>query len=197
MSLEYRSIFVDLVDAERKWFDHQDPSQSSADTDPKRDTAELAAAGELSQAGELACLMLGLKPCVLLDLPDRSQLPSYIECVVMPFIRRLNGTRSAAVERWKCSRIQHRLVSPEADWIGTWIAYHDGGNGNSGGGLEALSGPASYETVLAGVLNPSRQSVSEAELALLLDYPGTLPRTPEEERRLVAVSYIYEWPQAA
>ncbi|KAJ1731661.1 hypothetical protein LPJ61_002426 [Coemansia biformis] len=145
--------------------------------------------------GEIAFVLLRLKPCVLVDFAgDRDQLRDYIAGVVAPSLRDLNavgalgaGARDCADTtgacyprrfRLVCARIDGELASPEvASWTGAYVVYDE-------------TWPESDAWARDNLLNPAKTTVSEAELARGLDYPGSIPQTPEDMRAVVPVSYL-------
>ncbi|KAJ2013140.1 hypothetical protein IWW57_006142 [Coemansia sp. S610] len=147
--------------------------------------------------GEVAFVLLRLKPCAIIDFAgDRIQLADYISAVIEPTIRDLNAlgaatktpptaaatdSNSALYPRpfqLTCSRINGQLASPEvATWTGAYVLYD-----------ELWTDSADW--VRANLLDPLRTTVSEDALAKGLDYPGSLPTNNEDMMTIVPVSYL-------
>ncbi|KAJ2784419.1 hypothetical protein H4R18_001129 [Coemansia javaensis] len=145
--------------------------------------------------GELAFVLLRLKPCALVDFAaDRDQLQDYVAAAIAPTLRDLNALGAAAAAaaacadttaacyprpfRLVCARIDARLASPEVpSWTGAYVVYDE-------------SWPESAAWAAEHLLNPARTTISEAELARGLDYPGSIPQTAEDMRAIVPVSYL-------
>ncbi|KAJ1969725.1 hypothetical protein H4R35_006060 [Dimargaris xerosporica] len=158
---------------------------------------------DLPHYGEVAFLLLGLKPCVLYSFgpstaaqhderhpnltesapataTKASLLADYIAQVVEPSLRawilpsEAAGTHSPS----PClafAPICHSLRSPEMTLVGSFVCY-------------SVRHPlaASIDNYL---LNPAQTMVSEALLQQILDYPGTLPTSPTEHPRAREVCY--------
>ncbi|KAJ2551966.1 hypothetical protein EV175_003487 [Coemansia sp. RSA 1933] len=154
--------------------------------------------------GEVAFMLLRLKPCVIIDYAgDREQLNDYIGKVIRPSLRELNalGDRSSAAQsdnslcneqhaaesnaalyprpfNLACVRIDGQLESPEvSSWTGAYVLY-DTKWGHSAGWVKA------------NLLNNEKTSISEDELARGLDYPGFIPKTTDDMHAIVPVSYL-------
>ncbi|ORX67061.1 hypothetical protein DL89DRAFT_259598 [Linderina pennispora] len=143
--------------------------------------------------GEVAFLVLGLKPCVILDYAgDRTQLADYITSVIQPSLRELNevGRQSKHLPitntsgeyprqfNLVCRRIDGELASPEVpNWTGAYALYD-------------AAWEESEVWTKEHLLNPETKFVSENELAKGLDYPGSLPNSVQDARSIVPVSYL-------
>ncbi|KAJ2081315.1 hypothetical protein H4R24_002434 [Coemansia sp. RSA 988] len=183
-------ILRQLYHRERRWLASRSPEQ----------TALLTQQGQLSLSeqlhyGELAFMLLRLKPCAIIDFQgDRSQLRDYIARAIIPTLRDLNTlgaldivggncTESPDVcfpRRFclTCSRIDGQLASPEvSSWTGAYVLYDE-------------TWPESVIWAKEHLLDPARTTVSEDELARGLDYPGSIPKTPEDMRSIIPVSYL-------
>ncbi|KAJ2074252.1 hypothetical protein GGI09_008807 [Coemansia sp. S100] len=151
--------------------------------------------------GEVAFVLLRLKPCAIIDFAgDRAQLKDYISTVIEPTIRDLNALGAAAAKTlaaadvqsraadsnsaWyprpfqlTCSRINGQLASPEvASWTGAFVLYD-----------EMWTESANWAK--ANLLDPLCTTVAEDTLARGLDYPGSLPTNTEDMMTIVPVSY--------
>ncbi|KAJ2488597.1 hypothetical protein IWW37_004663 [Coemansia sp. RSA 2050] len=147
--------------------------------------------------GEVAFVLLRLKPCAIIDFAgDRAQLADYISTVIEPTIRDLNalgaaakslaaagvtGSNSALYPRsfqLTCARINGQLASPEVTtWTGAYVLYDE-------------MWAESADWTRANLLDPLRTTVSEDALARGLDYPGSLPTNNEDMMTIVPVSYL-------
>ncbi|KAJ2298453.1 hypothetical protein IWW55_004465 [Coemansia sp. RSA 2706] len=143
--------------------------------------------------GELAFLLLRLKPCTIIDYADRAQLDDYVAHVISPTLRDLNALGAVAANarncadsgacyprpfRLVCRRIDGQLASPEvASWTGAYVVYDD-------------LWPLSADWAKAQLLDPNNTHIAEEELARGLDYPGSIPKSPADMRAIVPVSYL-------
>ncbi|PIA15121.1 hypothetical protein COEREDRAFT_82316 [Coemansia reversa NRRL 1564] len=183
-------ILRQLYHRERRWLGSRTPEQ----------TALLTQQGQLSLSeqlhyGELAFMLLHLKPCAIIDYQgDRSQLHDYINRVIVPTLRDLNALGALDIAggdctkssdacyprrfRLVCSRIEGQLASPEvSSWTGAYVLYDE-------------TWPESVVWAKEHLLDSNKTTVSEDELAHGLDYPGSIPKTPEDMRSVVPVSYL-------
>ncbi|KAJ2491513.1 hypothetical protein IWW47_005043 [Coemansia sp. RSA 2052] len=157
--------------------------------------------GEQLHYGEVAFVLLRLKPCAIIDYAgDRTQLANYISAVIEPTIRDLNALGAAAkglvasadVSRaadsnsaWyprpfqlTCTRISGQLASPEvSSWTGAFVLYD-----------EMWAESAAWAK--SNLLDSTALTVGEDTLARGLDYPGSLPTTSEDMLTIVPVSYL-------
>ncbi|KAJ2713594.1 hypothetical protein H4R19_002170 [Coemansia spiralis] len=185
-------VLRQLYGREQQWLAARTPEQA----------ARLTQQGQLRLSeqlhyGEIAFMLLRLKPCVLIDFAgDREQLRDYIASAIAPTLRDLNAlgaldTAAAAQGcadaiaacyprrfRLVCARIDGELGSSEvASWTGAYVVYDE-------------SWPESAAWAKDNMLNPAKTTVSEAELAYGLDYPGSIPQTPADMQAVVPVSYL-------
>ncbi|KAJ1722041.1 hypothetical protein LPJ53_003509 [Coemansia erecta] len=113
-------------------------------------------------------------------------LPQYIAAVVAPTLDELNhlGRQGKPGEtgyprafELKCRRIEQPMESPEGgSWRGAYVLYDETREESRRWAVRLLEG-------MGG-------KVAEDELARALDYPGSLPKTSEEMRSIVPVSYL-------
>ncbi|KAJ2746052.1 hypothetical protein GGI20_001679 [Coemansia sp. BCRC 34301] len=188
-------VLRQLYQRETHWLSTRSADQASL----------LSQQGQLSLSeqlhyGEVAFVLLRLKPCAIIDFAgDRSQLANYISAVIEPTIRDLNalgavakGLASADVPRtvdsnsaWyprpfqlACARINGQLSSPEvSSWTGAFVLYDE-------------MWPESAAWAKSNLLDPATSTVGEDTLARGLDYPGSLPSTSEDMMTIVPVSYL-------
>ncbi|KAJ1979753.1 hypothetical protein H4R34_002706 [Dimargaris verticillata] len=158
---------------------------------------------DLPHYGEVAFMLLGLKPCVLYSFgsdiasppnePPPSQaentlmattkaslLADYITQVVKPSLHAwmsppaIPGAHSPS-PHLALAPIRHWLRSPEMDLVGSFVCY------NVSHPLVAL--------IDSHLLNPAQTMISEVVLQQVLDYPGTLPATASECACVCEVCY--------
>lgn len=117
--------------------------------------------------GELAFVLVGLKPCVLIDFP-RDSSPStssithlYRQAVLDPL-------------KEKCgiciNEIHHPLASDEMELKGCLLVHKS-------------------SSLVQQLLDQQDEQVSETSLARLLDYPGRLPQSSDEISTMCEVVY--------
>ncbi|KAJ2156032.1 hypothetical protein GGF46_005455 [Coemansia sp. RSA 552] len=164
-------------------------------------TAKLTQDGQLQLSeqthyGELAFVLLRLKPCAIVDFAaDRDQLRQYIAAVITPTLRELNAVGTAISRdsapatdpaaacfprpfRLRCSRIDSPLASPEVpSWSGAYVVFDD-------------AWPESATAAAEYLLNSARSLIEERDLARILDYPGSIPDEAEADAAIVPVSYL-------
>ncbi|KAI8340538.1 hypothetical protein BC941DRAFT_417515 [Chlamydoabsidia padenii] len=126
--------------------------------------------------GEMAFCLAGLKSAVLIDLPV-GLISAYTKAVIEPWMRQYD---KELMGDWIL--IQRRLYSPEIQGNMVFLFVH----------LPQLT--TSMRTSL--MLSPQATSLSdqcdigsEDELAMLLDYPGRLPRSMLELDTMREVAY--------
>lgn len=123
--------------------------------------------------GEFAFLIVGLKPCVLVQFPSAREniIPAYKRFVVDPLLERMNAFQIRAVI------IDTPVKGIELGELrGSLLIY------NSGHELACQ--------VQSLLLLPSSTFVSEDQLALLFDYPGSLPENEEQLSSMLEVAYL-------
>ncbi|KAJ1760876.1 hypothetical protein LPJ77_002466 [Coemansia sp. RSA 2523] len=184
-------ILRQLYHREQQWFESRTPEQMQLLTQQ----GQLSLSEQLHY-GELAFVLLHLKPCAIIDFAgDRSQLNSYIAAAINPTLRDLNavGAANAGVSRncdgattacyprsfrLVCAQISGQLASPEvSSWTGAFVVYDE-------------EWRESAEWTRTNLLNPSNTLITEDELARGLDYPGSIPKSLDEMRSIVPVSYL-------
>lgn len=114
--------------------------------------------------GEFAFLLLGLKPCVLIQFPEPF-LTMYRRHVLDPVCAE-SGVQVTVIEK--------PLRSPETSLQGSILLSRRDA------------------AVVASLLddNSNKTTVAEAELAQILDYPGRLPETLEQVAMMREVAYL-------
>ncbi|KAI9471687.1 hypothetical protein LPJ78_000618 [Coemansia sp. RSA 989] len=182
-------ILRQLYAREHGWFKSRTPEQVSLLTQQGQLTLS-----EQLHYGEIAFLLLRLKPCTIIDFAgDRKQLENYIGQVIAPSLRDLNAVGALSLPRnctgstgacyprpfnLVCARISGALKSPQVDsWTGAYVVYDEKWN-------------ESADWVKDHLLNSNKTFIAEDELAKGLDYPGSIPKTPEDMHSIVPVSYL-------
>ncbi|KAJ2218590.1 hypothetical protein IWW45_009494, partial [Coemansia sp. RSA 485] len=186
-------VLRQLYHREKQWLGSRTEEQLAALTQQ----GQLSLSEQLHY-GEVAFVLLHLKPCAIIDYADdREQLDDYVRSVIQPTLRELNalGPQARMLQRtnekpesssaWYprsfklvCSRIAGQLSSPEvASWTGAYVLYDE-------------LWEESREWAQACLLDTKRTTVSEDELARGLDYPGSIPKTSEDMQQIVPVSYL-------
>ncbi|KAI7875231.1 hypothetical protein K492DRAFT_211051 [Lichtheimia hyalospora FSU 10163] len=116
--------------------------------------------------GELAFVLVGLKPCMLIDFPRNSTSPSmtqlYRQAVLDPL---LNEECDICI-----NEIHRPLASAEMNLEGCLLVHK--------------SNP-----LVQQLLDQQDEQVSESLLAKLLDYPGRLPESSDEISTMCEVVY--------
>lgn len=115
--------------------------------------------------GEIVFMLLGLKPCVLIQFPVPGLSCVYRDQVINPMLSQHENV-SAEI-------ITGRVQSPELDDMRDSVIVS-----------RQPPPPAFFPS------NDSPQLLEEDTLAELLDYPGTLPKTEEELAIMFEVGYV-------
>ncbi|KAJ1812432.1 hypothetical protein LPJ75_003653, partial [Coemansia sp. RSA 2598] len=135
-------VLRQLYHREKQWLGSRSEEQISALTQQ----GQLSLSEQLHY-GEVAFVLLRLKPCAIIDYADdRRQLDDYVRTVIQPTLSELNvlGPQARALQRghdrpeetnsaWyprefklACSRIAGQLSSPEvASWTGAYVLYDE------------------------------------------------------------------------
>ncbi|KAJ2955497.1 hypothetical protein NQZ79_g8512 [Umbelopsis isabellina] len=116
--------------------------------------------------GEFAFLASGLKPCVLICFPDPELNRLYAERVVNKAIDHCQNFQSYSIER--------DIVSDEMNLGGTYMVINQDN---------------SHASQIVKLLeDETRNNISEEQLAVFLDYPGSLPSSAEELDSMLEVA---------
>lgn len=173
-----RELFRSYRDAERTWI---------------KDQGTRAASSALEDCslhyGELAFVLAGLKPAVLIQLPSAALTRQFYLQVLQPHLVQHHSFASSGLE---CQMITRSVRSPEmplTGWVLVWSKDSVRGHPPIQGTLDLLC-PSSEVPQSASI----EILVSESDLAALLDIPGRLPESEEEIRKMIEVSY---WQQDA
>ncbi|KAG0228794.1 hypothetical protein BGW42_001991 [Actinomortierella wolfii] len=164
--------------------------------------------------GELAFLLLGLKPMVLVQMPTRQLAQNYHAQVLRPHLIHYPPLASYHLHSLE---ITTDLQSPEMSLKGSIIVWRDetadrirplldltpsfpqlvtksscptclSSCKNSASTITACA-TCSPSSVIASADSSTTRTISEETLAALLDYPGRLPQSPREYPTMVEVSY--------
>lgn len=171
-----RELFISFRDAERTWIQDQETRAAS----PGLEECSL-------HYGEMAFVLAGLKPAVLIQLPSVDLTQQFYIQVLQPH---LVQHHSFASSRLECRMITRSVRSPEMPLTGCVLVWNRESvrshpqSFTIQGVLDLLC-PSSE--VLQGV--PTEIVVSESDLATLLDIPGRLPGSEEEIHKMLEVSF--------
>ncbi|KAI8880377.1 hypothetical protein K501DRAFT_255089 [Backusella circina FSU 941] len=116
--------------------------------------------------GEFGFVLLGLKPCMLIEFRDEKTNQLYYTTVIEPVLHAMN------LHNLKLRLLQN-IRSPEADLHGCLLLYNQA------------------NSALVENMFQSSGIVSESDMARLLDYPGHLPSSPEEIQTMKLVLYFH------
>ncbi|KAG0084533.1 hypothetical protein BGZ92_009789 [Podila epicladia] len=176
-----KDLFKSFRDAERTWIEDQEARATS----PGLEECSL-------HFGELAFVLAGLKPAVLVQLPSADLTRQFYIQVLQPHLVQHHSFASSSLE---CRMITRSVRSPEMTLTGCALVWN----------RESVRGHA-HSSSIQGILDllcPSSEVpqgvateivVPESGLATLLDIPGRLPGSEEEIRKMLEVSY---WQQDA
>ncbi|KAJ1967253.1 hypothetical protein IWQ62_001972 [Dispira parvispora] len=87
-----------------------------------------------------------------------------------------DSTLSPPPPRLALVSLPHRLCSPEMDLQSTYICYN-------------RDHPVA-QSIMPELLNPAQTTIEEKTLQRLLDYPGTLPTSPDQYPQMIYVEYL-------
>ncbi|KAF9336529.1 hypothetical protein BG006_008330 [Podila minutissima] len=176
-----RELFISFRDAERTWVKNQEAREAS----PGLEECSL-------HFGELAFVLAGLKPAVLIQLPSAALTRQFYLQVLQPHLVQHYSFASSSLE---CRMITRSVRSPEMPLTGCALVW----NRES---IRGHSQSSSIQGALDLLCPPSEAPqgatteivVSESDIATLLDIPGRLPGSEEEIHKMLEVSY---WQQDA
>ncbi|KAF9964487.1 hypothetical protein BGZ70_006390 [Mortierella alpina] len=158
--------------------------------------------------GELAFVLAGLKPCLLIQLPTPELTTAFYEGVIVP--RLLTHPAYAQLSApsdlgLSCKRITGRVRSPEMSlqgyvllWSRRTVLSHPQADRIQRG----IDRVCPQETTLhsgdqtgsenVGDNQEDEDEISEEDLAVMLDIPGRLPKTHAEMLQMIEVSYWHQ-----
>ena len=117
--------------------------------------------------GEFGFVLLGLKPCMLVEF----RTPLYFETVIQPVLFALK-------QKTLDYHVIQDKTTPESNLDGCMLIY-------------AIDKPIQDMDLL---LNTTRQSIPENTMANILDYPGHLPSNEKQVETMKSVIYFHERP---
>ncbi|KAJ1920081.1 hypothetical protein H4219_001610 [Mycoemilia scoparia] len=180
-----RKEIIHLIKREELWFEdlpYKDKVSFFGD-----DCGDLME--DFSHSGELACLAIGLKPCVLVDFPARTLLSNYVSRVIIPFVEKINEINQSDRQSHSllvCKEIRHELTSPEESWRMAWVVFPDSGNDFD----NPSTGDFSH-AIKERILDENSFTIKEDFLANVLGYPGTLPNLEQGNASIMAAAYTF------
>ncbi|KAI8370393.1 uncharacterized protein BYT42DRAFT_502636 [Radiomyces spectabilis] len=116
--------------------------------------------------GEMAFMILGLKPCVLIQFPHPAMADLYHRVVLKPVFEPHD-------QEYSTLYIAHDLASDEMSLKDSFIVYR-----------------REYQSKMDRLFRPPTTRISEASLGEILDYPGRLPSNDSEIATMREVAYL-------
>ncbi|KAG9325696.1 hypothetical protein KVV02_006199 [Mortierella alpina] len=198
-------LFRAFRDAEQAWI--QSFQTPPANTD--HPTPSSSALQDCSlHYGELAFVLAGLKPCLLIQLPTPELTTAFYKGVLLPHLLdhpaydRLSAPSDLGLS---CQLITGRVRSPEMSlqgyvllWSRRTVLAHPQADLIQRG----IDRVCPQETSVTSRIKTGRENgrdgqeaeeeeeeISEEDLAVMLDIPGRLPRTHSEMLQMIEVSY--------
>jgi len=173
------NMYQDYIQFERTWFQCLSVVARNILTDRGR-----VPDSELALYGEIGFLLLGLKPCVLIEhIPrDHGIFKSYLDEVCEPWFDKWFRSNNMTTTLQACGIhivgqvITHDLQSTEISLQGCYLVTN--------------TKHEKYNVVTKWLLDPAITQVKEEILAQVLDYPGSLPHRPQQISTMVRVGYI-------
>ncbi|KAF9172316.1 hypothetical protein BGX21_003395 [Mortierella sp. AD011] len=159
--------------------------------------------------GELGFLLAGLKPCVLIQLPSPDLTHSLYQHVLVSKWMQLASYKEQQQSQslgLNCHLITKDVRSPEMSLQGCILVWSDRTvqshpqSVRIQRGINLLCSPQTQkdpsETGSTGneiiVKDINTQSISEQDLAVMLDLPGRLPESEKEIHQMIEVSYWHQ-----
>ncbi|KAF9436457.1 hypothetical protein BGZ76_003918 [Entomortierella beljakovae] len=171
--------------AESEWINSQSKKTDSRDT-----TSQISS--ELQECslhyGELAFLLSGLKPCVLIQMPTPDLTRSLYHQVLQSQWMQLDSFKEQHRLGLNCQLITKQVRSPEMllmDCVLVWST-------------RVIQSHQQSERIQHGVdllfstKDSKSQIIPEDDLAVMLDLPGRLPQSEAEVHRMIEVSYWHQ-----
>ncbi|KAG0256340.1 hypothetical protein BG011_004609 [Mortierella polycephala] len=151
--------------------------------------------------GEFAFVLAGLKPCILIQLPTPEMTTAYYHNALVPHLIHHPAFKRQAKApglELSCQLITRNVHSPEMHlqgyvllWSARTVQAHPQSK-HIQNGINLLCHP---NALGSSDMNESSNNgnkpatISEEDLALMLDIPGRLPETEMELKRMIEVSY--------
>ncbi|KAF9183022.1 hypothetical protein BGZ50_004477 [Haplosporangium sp. Z 11] len=151
--------------------------------------------------GEFAFVLAGLKPCILIQLPTPDLTTAYYHSALVPHLIHhpaFKRQAKASGLELRCQLITRNVQSPEMHLQGYVLLWSAGTvqahpqSKRIQNGINLLCPPNVLESsdMNESSNNGSKTTtISEEDLALMLDIPGRLPGTEVELKRMIEVSY--------
>ncbi|KAF9108911.1 hypothetical protein BGX27_008184 [Mortierella sp. AM989] len=149
--------------------------------------------------GELAFLLAGLKPCVLIQLPTPDLTFSLYKDVLDPQWIQLASYKEQQQSQLlglNCQLITKNVRSPEMSlqgcvlvWSNRTIQLHQQSE-RIQRGIDLLCSTATENEI--ATKDTKSQIISEQDLAVMLDLPGRLPESEIEMQKMIEVSYWHQ-----
>ncbi|KAI7831136.1 hypothetical protein BC939DRAFT_220710 [Gamsiella multidivaricata] len=199
------NLYTSYRDAERTWL-HSFTSAAAATEDP----GDPSTIEECSlHYGELAFLLAGLKPCVLIQLPTLDLTLSLYRHVLQSQWTQLPAYKQQSLQQQHedmqeeehalglhCKMITQNVRSPEMPLQGCVLVWADQTVRSHPQsdliqrGINLLCPLSHYdrEDTVPGV----QSVISETDLAIMLDLPGRLPESETEMHQMIEVSYWHQ-----
>ncbi|KAI1317955.1 hypothetical protein EDD11_007477 [Mortierella claussenii] len=149
--------------------------------------------------GEMAFMLAGLKPCVLIQLPTPDLTRDLYHHVLESHWMQLNSYKQQAQSEpgpgsrlaplaLRCQLITKSVCSPEMSLQGCVLVW-------SNTTVQSHLHASVIQKGIDQLLSPSSSAdeiISEHDLAIMLDIPGRLPASELEMRKMIEVSYWHQ-----
>ncbi|KAF9206655.1 hypothetical protein BGZ49_002064 [Haplosporangium sp. Z 27] len=145
--------------------------------------------------GELAFLLVGLKPCVLIQLPTSGlTLDLYRQVLESQWMQRASFKEQHQSQALglNCQLIVKNVRSPEMPLQGCILVWSDKTvqshqqSERIRRGISLLCSPEDQQN------SNNQKTISEQDLAVMLDIPGRLPESEMEMQKMIEVSYWHQ-----
>lgn len=121
--------------------------------------------------GEFGFMLVGLKPAVLVEFCDEKVNILYLETVIQPVLFALK-------EKTFDFCVIREVKTPESNLHGCLLVYND----------------TLCNHDLSSIVSNSVRTVSEDTMAVILNYPGSLPKSEKDISTMLSVMYFHERP---
>ncbi|KAI8971630.1 hypothetical protein BDF20DRAFT_825394 [Mycotypha africana] len=123
--------------------------------------------------GEFGFLLLNLKPAMLIDFRDAKINQLYLETVVQPVMHALKSETAITLDQYI---VKDDLRTPESHLNGCIFVYH-----------------TKKRNLLLPIFEAQENSIIfEETMAMVLDYPGHLPKDERDIPTMISVIYLHE-----
>ncbi|KAF9557165.1 hypothetical protein EC968_007791 [Mortierella alpina] len=197
-------LFTTFRDAEHAWMQSLPPHAYTDSPAPSSTPQDCSL-----HYGELAFVLVGLKPCMLIQLPTPELTTAFYHGVILPYL--LNHPAYDPLSApsdlgLSCKLITGRVRSPEMSLQGyvlVWSQRTVRSHPQAELIQRGIDRICPQETGLPSSTEPvsgngednqgNEEEISDDDLAVMLDIPGRLPKTHAEMLQMIEVSY---WHQA-